>query len=158
MGLDNFGNFWCEHGICDRSSVKPSCSSLFWESSVDASRMSIDHTCSLLTSCLWHWRCVSRTSRWYGCFSLSSTLLSTPSMGLPMRMKGGSPFGMSKIWQSRKNLYSPIFVWTTLRIPSVSMLWPKIHWRHFWEKERGLLRKASNTKDLGMILIPTLRL
>jgi hypothetical protein len=49
MGLDNSGNFLCEHGICDPSSVKPSCSSLFRESSVDALRMSIDHTCSLLT-------------------------------------------------------------------------------------------------------------
>jgi hypothetical protein len=46
MGLHNTGNFWCEHGICDPFSVKPSCSSIFWESGVDASRMSIDHTCS----------------------------------------------------------------------------------------------------------------
>jgi hypothetical protein len=30
-GALNSGNFWCEHGICDPSSVKPSCSSLFWD-------------------------------------------------------------------------------------------------------------------------------
>jgi hypothetical protein len=155
MGLDNSGNFCREHEICDPSSVKPSCLSLFWESSVDASRMSMDHTYSLLASGLWHWRCVSRTSWWYGCFSCWAHYSVPLQWVFRWEWRVDLPLGCQRYDNlGRSHTLWSLFRW--LRIPFVSMVWPEIHWRRFWEKERGLSGKAFNTKDLGMILILTL--